>query len=288
MEVVLGIVAVLAVVVAFFMGLQAMAARAAATKSAGEIDGVRSRLSALESESKKAADALEAKRKESEELKEKLKDLKKRRHDEKESARLRQDIQHAREEIEREMEKKLQVAREDAEIARAQVKKLSAEVDQLKSRRQERPVEVKAEAVKPAEPAGPVVPRQATPEEVARAEAAEKAAGQARRKVEEMQEEVRKVRSRAETDRRMFLVQKSEVEIQKDKFRGVEAKLNALVLEREDLKKAVWLLEKELKALKPTAEAPKKEEPKPEPVKVEAKVVEAKVEEKKEEAVAKA
>jgi len=193
------------------------------------------------------------------------------------------------------MEKKLQAAREDAEISKAQVKRLSAEIDLLKSRRAERPVEapkpVEVKEARPVEPPAPLVPRQATPEEVLRAEASEKAAAQARRKVDEMQEEVKKVRSRAETDRRVFLVGKSEVELQKDKFRAAEAKFNALVLERDDLKKAVWLLEKELKGVRPTPEPrepKKKEEPKAEAKPVEATPEAKPVEEKKEEAVAKA
>ncbi|MBI5543509.1 MAG: hypothetical protein HY901_06440 [Deltaproteobacteria bacterium] len=254
LAVIFGIVAVGAALVAIVMGMQVSGARAQASSAKGEIESVRSRLAALEAESKKASEALDAKRKESEELKEKLKDLKKRRHEEKESARLKQDIQTAREEIEREMEKKLQSAREDAEISKAHVKKLTAEVEQLKSRRQERApaAEPRPEAPKVEIAAAPLVPRQATPEEVKRAEEAEKAAAQARRKVDEAHEEVKKARSRAETDRRVFLVQKAEVEVVKDKFRAIEAKANALVLEREELKKAVWLLEKELKSLRPT------------------------------------
>ncbi|MGC4117314.1 MAG: hypothetical protein QM765_22685 [Myxococcales bacterium] len=270
--VVLGVLFAVTGIAAVLLFLQLAQARSQANQAKADIDGVRSRLSALESDSKKATDALETKRREADELKEKLKDVKKRRHEEKESARLKQDIQHAREEIEREMEKKLQSAREEAEISKAQVKKLTEEVATLKSRKPERAPEAKpAEAApaKPVEPPAPLVPRQATPEEVKRAEEAEKAAHQAKRKVDEIQEEIKRVRARAETDRRVFLVQKSEVEIAKDKFRAMESKANALVLERDELKKAVYLLEKGAKSVKPTAEAApekKKEAPKAEPV----------------------
>lgn len=255
MEVVLSVLLVAAVAAAIFMGLQVSAARTAATKATHEMDGVRSRLSALESESKKAAEALEAKRKEAEELKERLKDVKKRRHEEKESARLKQDIQLVRDEIEREMEKKLQVAREEAEISKAQVKKLSAEIESIKTRRPVLAVVPKAPAEPTAKaPEAPEATREATPEQKARAEATERQLAVARKKIEELQDDAKKLRVRAETDRRVFLVQKGELEVAKDKFRAMESRFNAMTLERDELKKAVWLLEKELKSLTPTPE----------------------------------
>ncbi|HEY3448854.1 MAG TPA: hypothetical protein VGK67_21015 [Myxococcales bacterium] len=276
--IILGVLFALAGIAALLLFLQLSQARSQASQAKGDIDGVRTRLASLESDSKKATEALEAKRREAEELKERLKDVKKRRHEEKESARFKMDIQHAREEIEREMEKKLQSAREEAEISKAHVKKLSEEVANLKSRKPERAPEPKpAEPAKPIEPPQPLQPRFATPDEVKRAEEAEKAAALAKRKVDEVQEEIKKVRARAETDRRVFLVQKSEVELAKDKFRSMESKANALVLEREELKKAVWLLEKELKSVMPTSEAApekKKDAPKPERAQ-ESKPVEA-------------
>ena len=255
-----GILFGLAALAAVVLWLQVAKSRGDASRATGEFEGVRKRLTDLEAEAKKNAETLEAKRREADELKERIKDVKKRRHEEKESARLKQDIEHAREEIEREMEKKLQHAREEAEISKAQVKKLSTEVEALKSRRPERA----PEAPKPVVDTRPLEPRYATPEEVKRAEEAEKAAVQARKKVDEAHEEVKKVRARAETDRRVFLVQKGELDVAKDRFRAMEAKFNALFLESENLKKAVWLMEKELKALKPAAEpAAKKEAPKP-------------------------
>jgi chromosome segregation ATPase len=276
--VVLGILFGIAAVAAVLLFLQLANARSQANQAKADIDGGARAAERARGRDQEGTEALESKRRESDELKEKLKEVKKRRHEEKESARLKQDIQHAREQIEREMEKKLQAAREEAEISKAQVKKLSEEVASLKSRKPERAQEPKPEAARPAEPAAPLPPRQATPEEVKRAEEAEKAAAQAKRKVEDIQEEIKRVRARAETDRRVFLVQKSEVELAKDKFRSMEAKANALILERDELKKAVWLLEKEFKSLKPTAEAaPEKKQEKeaPKPAVAESKPAEA-------------
>jgi len=289
----LGILLGLAALAAVIFGLQVAKARGEASRATSDFEGVRKRLTDLESETRKHSEALEAKRKEAEELKERLKDVKKRRHEEKESARLKQDIEVAREEIERVMEKKLQLAREEAEISKSQVKKLTVEVEALKSRRAERVSEPRPEAPKPVVDTRPLEPRYATPEEVTRAEEAEKAAVLARKKVEEAHEEVKKVRARAETDRRVFLVQKGELEVAKDRFRAIEAKFNALFLESEGLKKAVWLMEKELKALKPASEPAARSQAKkpeaPKPVE-EAKPAEAKPEEKPavEESVAKA
>jgi chromosome segregation ATPase len=124
--------------------------------------------------------------------------------------------------------------------------------------------EKKAEA-----PAAPAQPRVATPEEVARAETAEKALSKAKQKMDELEAEVKKARGRSETDRRVFLVQKSEADVAKDKFRALEARHNAQSLERVELRKALFVLEKEMKALRPTAE-PKPGEPKPAAAAVEA------------------
>jgi DNA repair exonuclease SbcCD ATPase subunit len=277
LNVILGVLLALAILVAIFMFLQNARARDEATRATGDIDAVRKRLGELETESRKNTEALEAKRRESDELKERLKDVKKRRHEEKESARLKKDIEIAREEIEREMEKKLAVAREEAELSKSQVKKLSMEMEALRSRRSAPEPRPEPTQAKPVIDTRPLEPRYATPEEVKRAEEAEKAAVIARRKVEEAHEEVKKVRARAETDRRVFLVQKGEVEVAKDKFRAMEAKANALVLERDELKKAVWLLEKEFKSLKPTAEVAKAPKPAAAPAPAaEVKPVEAK------------
>ena len=307
LTIILGVLFAIALAASGFLWLQHVRAREEASKAVGDIDGVRTRLTELEAETRKSSEALDAKRRESDELKERLKDVKKRRHEEKESARLKRDIDVARQEIEREMEKKLAVAREEAELSKSQVKKLSNEIDALKSRRSAPVAESHVEAPKH-EPRPPPEPRAATPEEVKRAEEAEKAAAQARRKVDEAREEGKKVRARAETDRRVFLVQKGEVDVAKDKFRALEAKYNGAVLERDELKKGLWLLEKELKSLRPTpeagnkpeaakaaraeaprpAEANKPEEPKPEPAAAPVPAEPKKAEEPKPEPVAKA
>lgn len=255
MELALGILLAVAALAAVFFGLQTGAAKASASKALAEVEALRTRLSAVESEAKKSHDALEEKRKSVGELKEKLKDVKRRRHDEREADKLKKDIQAARAEIEREMERKLAATREEAAVSKDAVRKLTAEIEALKSRRPA-PVEQKAEA-KVDEKAERPEPqrRELSPEEKARLEKAEQGLAKATKRIEELEVEVKKARGRSETDRRVFVVQKGELELAKDKFRALEGRHNALVLERDELLKALALLDKEMKALRPVAEA---------------------------------
>ncbi|HCF58684.1 MAG TPA: hypothetical protein DFS52_11915 [Myxococcales bacterium] len=255
MELALGILLAVAALAAVFFGLQTGAAKASASKALAEVEALRTRLSAVESEAKKSHDALEEKRKSVGELKEKLKDVKRRRHDEREADKLKKDIQAARAEIEREMERKLAATREEAAVSKDAVRKLTAEIEALKSRRPA-PVEQKVEA-KVDEKAERPEPqrRELSPEEKARLEKAEQGLAKATKRIEELEVEVKKARGRSETDRRVFVVQKGELELAKDKFRALEGRHNALVLERDELLKALALLDKEMKALRPVAEA---------------------------------
>ncbi len=254
MEVVLGILFAFAAIAAILMGLQVGGARAASNKALSELEALKQQLSGLRDEAKKSTEGLEAKRKEAEELKEKLRDVKKRRYEEKEASKLKSDLETARAEIEREMEHKLAVAREEAEVAKGSLKKATAEVEALKSRRpvrEEKPAEAKAE------PAAEKAPREPSAEEKARQDSAEKQLGKAREQLRSLDEEVKRLKGRAETDRRVFIVQKGELDVAKDKFRALEAKHSALTLERDDLAKKLVLVEREMKSLRPTAEEPK-------------------------------
>jgi len=259
LEPVLAVALAVSVVAAVILGFLWTSARTASSRANTDIEGLKSRLTALETDSRKSNESLEAKRLEIADLKERLKDVKKRRHEEKEAARIKRDIQTAREEIEREMEHHLAQAREEAETAKASVKKLTAEIETLKSRRAApapAPVAQAAstEAAKPAKE--PAAPRELSSEEKARLDAAERNLTKAKQKIDELQEEVKRAKGRAETDKRVFLVQKGEVELLKDKYRGLESRYNSLALERDEMRKAVWLLEKELKSVKPVAEEP--------------------------------
>lgn len=257
MELALGILLAVAALAAVFFGLQTGAAKASSSKALAEVEALRTRLSAVESDAKKSQDALEEKRKSVEELKEKLKDVKRRRHEEREAEKLKKDIEAARAEIEREMERKLAATREEAEVSKGAVRKLTAEIEALKSRRPA-PVEQKADGKADGKAERPERPepqrRELSPEEKARLEKAEQGLAKATKRIEELEVEVKKARGRSETDRRVFVVQKGELELAKDKFRALEGRHNGLMLERDELLKALALLDKEMKALRPVAE----------------------------------
>jgi chromosome segregation ATPase len=254
MEPVLLVLLALAALAAVFFGLQLGGARAASAKALREVAANQERLAKLEGDSKKSAEALDAKRREIDELKDRLKDVKRKRHEEQEAARLKNDLEEVREQVEREMEKKLAQAREEAEVSKAAMRRLSAEVESLKARR---PTPAPAAPPEEAKPAVEKVPQAARPlkdEERARLDSAEKGLAKAKGRLEELEAEVKRLKGRAETDRRVFIVQKGEIDLAKDRFRSLESRYNELVLERDELAKQVWTLDKQLKALHPTAE----------------------------------
>lgn len=242
---------VLAVFAAAFLATRVNAANAAAERTAKELESMRARLSAAESEARRSSEGLEAKRREVEELKEKLRDVKKKRFDEKEAAKARRDVEEARLQVEREWEKKLAVAREEAEEARSQARRLQAEVDALKSRRPQATAAVEQGA--PAAAAGAAAEpryRELSPEEKAKLEAAQRELAKTKKKLEETEHELRKARGRSETDRRVYTVQKGELELAKDRFRTLEARYNELMRDHDGVRNALWALEQELKALR--------------------------------------
>ena len=269
MDLVLGILLAAALIAALFFGAQVAGARAGAARATREMESMKDRLGKLEVESKKSGESLDAKRRENEELKERLKDAKRKRQEEQEAGRLRKDIQEVREQVEREMEKKLAQAREEAEASKSAVKKLIAEVEALKARKPTpaplaAPTQEPRIAEKPAEEKLPPAARPLKDEERARLELAEKGLAKAKARLEELEAEVKRFKGRTETDRRVFIVQKGELDLARDRFRTLESRYNELVLERDELAKQVWTLDKQMKALRPTADPVGPAEKKPE------------------------
>jgi chromosome segregation ATPase len=253
MEPLLLVLLALAALVAAFFGRQLGGARAASAKALREVAANQERLAKLEGDSKKSAEELDAKRREIDELKDRLKDVKRKRHEDQEAARLKNDLQEVREQVEREMEKKLAQAREEAEASKAAMRRLSAEVESLKAHRPT-PAPAAAPEAKPVAEKVPPAARPLKDEERARLDSAEKGLAKAKGRLEELEAEVKRLKGRAETDRRVFIVQKGEIDLAKDRFRSLESRYNELVLERDELAKQVWTLDKQLKALHPTAE----------------------------------
>ncbi len=241
---VLAVLLALAVLSSVFLGWQAVSARSLTSVTQHELENVRRQFDAADALAKKNGDILEKKRKEAEELKAQLKESKKRRHEEREAARHKKDLREAREQIAREMEKEIERAREDAEISKAQLRKLTLELEDLKKHRLEQQV---AENTPKKDEAHRKEFRPAKPEEIVRAEKAERALSQARKRIQELEADIKKARGRLETDRRVFLVQKGEIDLSKDKYRSLEARHNSLILERDDLKKELWLLQNKQK-----------------------------------------
>lgn len=250
MATVLGILLGIAVIAIIILAIQVAPASARADRADKEVESLKGRLSEAEQEQRKASEALSMKRRETEELKERVRDVKRKRQEEREVDRFQKELSRAREEIERDMEKKLALAREEAEMARDQMKRLSSEMEALRSRR---PVAQASAQTSSEAPVAERKPREPRPEELVRLEVAEKGLKETRARMHELDEEVKRQKGRAETDRRVFLVQKKEIELAKDKFRALETKHNALIRERDEIQLSRYELEKQLRALMPTA-----------------------------------
>lgn len=284
MEIALVILVVALIAVGALWIRQILVTRDQAARALSDCEGLRKQVAQKEADAHKSA---EAKRQAIEELrsaKDEIKELKKRRHEERDAARFKRDLEQAKEGIEREMSAKLAKAQEAAAEAQGEVRNLKREVQSLQEK-----LAVAHQAAAMAAPAAlPVLPAEdsrtsavgdlsaedkAKIERLAKVEASleltKKSLAQAqealqvakrdldktRRERDQFADQLKKAKGRADLDRRLFLVQKGELEVSKDRFRTLEARHNALLLEREDLARSLLRLERELKALRPIGES---------------------------------
>ena len=210
-----------------------------------------------ESPAQKSAEAeLEKKRKEMEalraelrETKDALKSAKRRLHEDKEADRGNQDLVKARAEVERNASIQLENVR--AELAQALVEIERLKSDKPGARRpapapvEAAPVEKRDEprAEKPQVVIQKVV-RELNDQDREKMARLESDASKARHKASELENEVRRLKVRADNGARFLKVSQSEMELTKDKFRAVEKRLNRVLLERDLVARAIKDLEK--------------------------------------------
>ena len=220
-------------------------------------------------ESSKAREKLGVKSAELEEAKEKLRTAKQKLHDEKDSSKRSRELDEARAEGERQAESRVQAARIELEEVRSELKIATAELETYRAGKKKtppakaeapKPETVKAEAPAP-EPvkevrgeAQPSTPRAPSAEETARQESIQHQLSAARRKSEELEAEVKRVRGRAETNNRVYLVARGELEAAKDRLRTMEEKHNAVARENDVLRRALEKLQPAA-PVQPAAEA---------------------------------
>lgn len=278
MEIALGILGLAAIAFGALWIRQIFSTREHAARSLNELESLKKLLSQKESDAQKSAEARRQATEELKSAKDEVKELKKKRHEERDTAKLKRDLEQAKEDIEREFATRLSKAQEDAAQARSDVRRLNGELQATREKLSvlqkdaaERAVAAQAHVDKgEAQPVSELSSEDKIRlEKLSKVETAldltKKSFSQAqdelqiakrdldrmRRERDQLDDQLKKTKGRADLDRRLFLVQKGELELAKDKFRTLESRYNALLLEKDELAKSRWMLEKELKTLKP-------------------------------------
>lgn len=216
------------------------------------------RLRALEADAeRKRREADEAKAS-CNELRAEVKQLKRKLHEQRTSEKGEQDLVRARTDVERAASQQLEVVRGELAHALAELSKLRADAETFRTRARAAPVPP-PQAAPPAAVLSvphPVAPPTVEAERSARRfrelsdadreklERLEHQANRERTRALEFQTEVRRLKGRTETQHRVWVVTKGELDLLKDKFKALEKRLNRTLLERDLLKRALGELER--------------------------------------------
>jgi hypothetical protein len=266
MEIILLLVALVALLVAGACWVSARTANS-------ELSGLRQRLATAERDRDELKDT-QAKRQakdqsrqsEVEELRERQKDLKRKLSESQELAKRVKDVEAARREVEEDAHAAVQRARAEALTAQAESRALRAELDQLRFRRptprSEAAESVAAAAAEPAPATPPVqlgpsaaelalqaalqdAEAKLTGERTRHAETQERSLKE-QKKVQDANRELERQRAKLATSEKLYMVQKGELEVWKDRYRTLEQRLNKSLREVDALQRGVLALEKRL------------------------------------------
>ncbi len=196
------------------------------------------------------------------ELRAELKQTKRKLHEQRTAERSDQDLVRARTEVERAASQQLEVVRGELAHALAELSKLRADAEGSRAKGRTPTVPAPAPQAPPPPPpqsAAPVPVAAASLPEAERAarrfrelsdsdkeklERLEHQANRERTRALEFQTEVRRLKGRTETQHRVWVVTKGELDLLKDKFKALEKRLNRTLLERDLLKRAIGELER--------------------------------------------
>jgi hypothetical protein len=258
MALALVLVSVAAVVL---LWLQLFGPKNAASSSVASITQSSSeRLRALEADvERKRRDADEVKAT-CNELRAELKQVKRKLHEQRETGKDEQDLVRARTDVERAASQQLEVVRGELAHALTELSKLRSDAETSRSRARAAappaPVPQATPAVLPPAPPPPTAAAAGEAERSARRfrelsdsdreklERLEHQANRERTRALEFQTEVRRLKGRTETQHRVWVVTKGELDLLKDKFKALEKRLNRTLLERDLLKRALGELER--------------------------------------------
>ncbi len=203
--------------------------------------------SSVEAELEKRKKELEDQKVQLNESREQLKQAKRKLFEHKESERDTRHLARAREEIERSASHQLENVRAELAAALGEIQKLKEGLDASRSRRSTPPTPEPPAAVaavpQPAEkPARKF--RELSDADRERMQRLEQQASRERTRALDLEREVKRFRARAETQHRVYVVTKGELDLIKDKFKALEKRLNRTLLERDLIGRALQDLER--------------------------------------------
>lgn len=181
------------------------------------------------------------------EAREQLKQAKRKLFEQKESGKGDRDLVKAREEVERSASIQLEVVRAELAEALHEVERVKAELAG-KGRRLPEKAHPAPAPEKPAEKVEaapePKKYRDLTDADREKMERWEHEASKERARAQELDHELKRVRGRVETQNRVYLVTKGELDLIKDKFKALEMRLNRTLLESDMMRRAMKDLER--------------------------------------------
>lgn len=178
------------------------------------------------------------------ETREQLKQAKRKLFEQKESERGGRDLSRAREEIERRASLQLETVQAELGAALLEIQRLKTDEPARVRRPAAAPVAAPAPAPPPPPEKAPRQFRELSDSDRERIQRLEQQASRERTRAGELDRELKRLRGRTETQHRIYVVTKGELDLVKDKFKALEMRLNRTLLERDLLRRAMADLEK--------------------------------------------
>jgi chromosome segregation ATPase len=204
-----------------------------------------------ESELEKKRKELEEHRGQVGEIKEQLRQAKKKLHEQKESGKEGRDLVKARLDVERQASVQLETVRGELASALTELERLRSESQRPRREAPRALVEAAAPApvVERAVPAALPVQvvrtiRELSPADKEKMDRLEHQSNKDRARAAELDKELKRLKARLDTQSRVYVVSKGELDLVKDKYRALEKRLNRTLLERDLTKRALLALAK--------------------------------------------
>jgi chromosome segregation ATPase len=232
--------------VAFFISARSL--RQSATQREEQLTAARAEAESVRSEQKSIREQAKEARDEAAKLRAELAAAKKKSFEQAEAAKRAGGANALREDVERlnhrlaESREEAAHAQERARAADAQAAKAQAEIERLRAALAAKPEPVAAPApvsVVAAAPAAPGVDEQQLAAERDRADKAEAKLAEVRKKLAEVEKDLKGARGRIETEKRVYMVQKGELELANDRYTELRRRYDGLRKDHEELIEAV-------------------------------------------------